>query len=190
LLVDTYRKGSSLNPDREHRFHLLYEDHLARVIRFVARRVSPDDVQDVVSETFLTAWRRLENVPEDPVPWLFVTARNVISNRHRADGRQRALDDRLASLPKWQFETLPQLSELDQRLTDAINGLPEIEREALMLIAWDGLDRARAAKVAGCSIATLRVRLHRARRRLMKELGATHPFAPLVDLTSRLEESV
>jgi len=154
------------------------------VARYAARRVPIDDVHDVLSETFLTAWRKLDALPEDAVPWLFATARRHIANRNRSTRRRQALSDRLINAHA--FGDAQQLEvehiQIDQDLIDAIRRLPAGEREALMLVAWDGLDPRRAALAAGCSVPALRVRLHRARSRLKRELTSiseTVPRAPL-----------
>jgi len=144
------------------------------VARYAARRVSPDEIADVVAETFLTAWRRLDDVPEDAAPWLFRTASHHVANRRRSSKRRQALDHRLTERAVETSDFRPEITEVDQRLVEAINRLPDKEREALMLVAWDGLDPKRAARAAGCSSGALRVRLHRARSRLKHELDA--PF--------------
>lgn len=147
--------------------------------RYAARRVPADDVGDVVAETFMTAWRRLEEVPDDAVPWLFGTARRHIANRRRSSRRRQALGHRLAEGAVESPEYQPQIPEVDEDLLAAIRRLPDKEREALMLVAWDGLDPKRAAQAAGCSGGALRVRLHRARSRLKKELETPfHAPAP------------
>jgi RNA polymerase sigma factor (sigma-70 family) len=116
----------------------------------------------------------LDAVPEDAVPWLFATARRHIANRNRSTRRRQALSDRLidahafGEAPQPDAETV----DIDRDIVDAIRRLPAGEREALMLVAWDGLDPKRAAIAAGCSGAALRVRLHRARSRLKRELAS------------------
>jgi hypothetical protein len=55
---------------------------------YALRHVDPDTAQDVVSETFLVAWRRQVAVPDDPLPWLLVVARNSIANLRRSQRRQ------------------------------------------------------------------------------------------------------
>jgi RNA polymerase sigma-70 factor (ECF subfamily) len=185
----TQRREPQLDASRERQFRLLYEDHVEQVARYVARRTAAHDVQDVVAETFLTAWRRLDDLPGDAVPWLFVTARNVMANRHRSSERRRALENKLASASPWLpgAPVTSDLSEIDQRLLEAIAELPEAEREAFMLIAWDGLDPARAARAAGCSAPAFRMRLHRARRRLKEQIGPHRPFVPLTEIPSLKE---
>jgi RNA polymerase sigma-70 factor (ECF subfamily) len=157
----------------------------------VSRRTTGNDIQDVVADTFLTAWRRFDDLPHDPLPWLFVTARKLIANRHRSTGRQGALHKRLAARPAWVFQQAApsDLSEIDERLLDAISRLPAAEREAFMLVAWDGLDTQRAARAAGCSAATFRMRLHRARRCLKQQIGPQRPFVQVSEIQTTLKES-
>jgi RNA polymerase sigma-70 factor, ECF subfamily len=186
--TDGPRRELQLNGSREERFRSLYERHVEVVARYVARRTAANDVQDVVADTFLTAWRRFDELPQDPIPWLLVTARKLIANRHRSTGRRAALYDKLAAGSPWNFEsTTPELSEIDQGLLAAIAQLPEAQREAFMLVAWDGLDVQRASRAAGCSAATFRMRLHRARRRLKQKIGSPRPFVPITETS--LEES-
>jgi RNA polymerase sigma factor (sigma-70 family) len=161
---------------RERRYRSFYDEHGAAVLRYIARRVPRDDVHDVFSETFLVAWRRQDEIPHDAVPWLFAVARRTIANGRRASRRRNALDEKLAtSFVTAQVEPGAP-DEIDHELLAAIRRLPNAEREAFMLVAWDGLRPARAARAAGCSGPTFRVRLHRARRRLRNEL--THRDAP------------
>lgn len=187
--TDDPSEGSFLlNPSREERFRVLYEQHVGQLARYVSRRTPSTDVQDVVADAFLTAWRRFDDLPHDPLPWLFVTARKLIANRHRSTERRGALYDKLkAEAPMSSQQAAHDLSDIDRRLLAAISELPDAEREAFMLVAWDGLDRRRAARAAGCSAATFRMRLHRARRRLKNEIGPERPFVQLADI--QLEET-
>ena len=133
------------------------------------RHVDRDTAQEVVSETFLVAWRRLADVPGEPLPWLLVVARNTIANHRRSHHRARLLATEVARLehvmPRTSDATDGLVAERDALLR-ALARLTMREREALLLVAWDGLTPADAAAVARCSPATFRVRLHRARRRL------------------------
>jgi DNA-directed RNA polymerase specialized sigma24 family protein len=70
--------------DRRRRFEQMYEANYGPVLGYVVRRTGrPDDAADVIAETFLTAWRRLADVPagEAARPWLFGVARRVLANR-------------------------------------------------------------------------------------------------------------
>ncbi len=165
--------------ERETRFEEIFDQHGGRVYAYAARRSSPDAANDVVSETFLIAWRRLDDVPEDALPWLLNVAGKVLANRRRSDRRHDALAVRLAN-GRRALSAFDPAEAVPTRLLvrEAVDRLPPAEREALLLVAWDGLDVRRGAAAAGCSRATFSVRLHRARRRLMKELGLSrHPGA-------------
>jgi RNA polymerase sigma-70 factor (ECF subfamily) len=135
---------------------------MPRVLGYALRRTDPEEARDVVAETFTIAWRRLDRIPEgyDALPWLLVTARNVVSNRRRAV-RPSAVTGPVAVERDHAEDVVATLS-----LVAAFNRLGERDRETLALVAWDGLDPRDAARVAGCSAATFSVRLHRARRRL------------------------
>jgi RNA polymerase sigma factor (sigma-70 family) len=155
---------------RRRRFRVLYEEAAPAVARYAARRVAAADVHDVVAETFLVAWRRFDDVPSDSLPWLFGTARKVIANRRRSESRRRALDARLTTELASSPAQEPPSTGVDRELLTAIAELPDSEREAFVLVAWDGLDPERAAQAAGCRAGTFRMRLHRARRRLERRL--------------------
>jgi RNA polymerase sigma-70 factor (ECF subfamily) len=124
---------------------------------------------DVVAETFLVAWRRLEHVPHDARPWLIGVARNVRLNLLRSARRQHAVSSRLS-----ETASSPEQSETSHE-TDAVKAalsmLPEADREVLLLSVWDDLDRGAIAQVLGCSKPNVSVRLHRARRRLRATLA-------------------
>jgi len=125
-----------------------------------------------VAETFIVAWRRLPEVPDDPIPWLLAVARGVLANQRRATGRRKALDQKLASAPRpaGVLASDP-AEEIAARMTlhAALTRLSEWDREALLLVVWDGLDNRKAAVVMKCSPATFALRLHRARRRLTQQ---------------------
>jgi RNA polymerase sigma-70 factor (ECF subfamily) len=162
--------------ERTARLEQLFAEHAARVHAYAVRRVPAEDAGEVVAETFLTAWRRLDDVPSEALPWLLATARRTLANRWRGDRRRVALVERLSE-PGAARRTPDPTGEVDTRLAvlAALDRLSDIEREALTLVVGDGLDAGSAAEVAGCSRAVFAVRLHRARRRLAQELaGAGH----------------
>jgi RNA polymerase sigma factor (sigma-70 family) len=169
---------------RRERFEALFERNHAYVTAYAMRRAPGGLVDDVVGETFLIAWCSLDRVPEDPLPWLYGVARRVLANHRRARRRRAALSERLS---RERDATLP-VTELDvgvsERVRDALLALSAREREAALLIAWEGLTPAQAAIAAGCTDAAFRVRLHRARRHLTRALAATAaagscgPFEP------------
>lgn len=145
------------------------EAHTAAVLAYALRRASRDDAADVVAETFLVAWRRLDEIDErTALPWLYAVARNVLLSQRRATGRQQAIAERVAA-------GLPEAGEMPSgrpRVLDALAALSEGEREVLMLAAWEELSSSEAARVLGCSATAYRIRLHRARRHLRERLDS------------------
>jgi len=121
-----------------------------------------------VSETFLVAWRRFSDMRGEPLPWLLGIARRTAANQRRAGARREALVERLTAEPGGEQDLLP--AGADMELLRALAELPERDREALMLVAWEGLGNEAAAAVMGCSKAAFAVRLHRARRKLARSL--------------------
>jgi RNA polymerase sigma-70 factor (ECF subfamily) len=118
------------------------------------------------------AWRKLADVPRDDArPWLLGTARNLLL----AEWRQRTFPiDRHADPEQENARDIgPELEmrELDPELLAALRSLTAVDREALLLIAWEDLTPALAARALGISQTTFRVRLHRARRRLQSALA-------------------
>lgn len=159
--------------DRE-RFTTLWDAYAGQVFAYTCRHVDHHTAQEVVAETFLVAWRRLADVPEPGLPWLLVVARNTVSNNRRAVRRHDALAAEMARIE----EMTASIPATDVTVTDraevleALATLTPAEREALLLTAWDGLNATEAARVAGCSVPAMHVRLFRARRRLHAGLSA------------------
>jgi RNA polymerase sigma-70 factor (ECF subfamily) len=146
----------------------LFTSHAADVYAFALRRTSRSAAQDAVSETFLIAWRRFDSVPDTPKPWLLGVARRVLANQRRADGRQIALRTRLGPP---QMNAVEQDAASDRTVLAALAALTPAERDAITLVAWDGLTAEEAATVLGCSRSAFYVRVHRARHRLAATLG-------------------
>ncbi len=157
---------------REERFEGCFRAHYGRVLAYGLRRL-PDRTaaEDVAAETFLVAWRRLDEMSSDPLVWLLAIARNVVYNERRSSRRRERLTARLTIEPAAPDGALgPDASPAASDVIRALKRLDERDREVLLLITWDGLDRRRSAAVLGCSPGTFAVRLHRARTRLAREL--------------------
>jgi RNA polymerase sigma-70 factor, ECF subfamily len=154
--------------DSREQFEHVFQDCYGAVYRYTARRVAPDAVQDVVSETFLAGWRRYGELEGDPLPWLLGIARRTAANQRRGSTRRNALNQRLSTESRHQSDWA--LLDEDPSLAAALARLPERDREALMLVAWDGLAHHVAASVMGCSTGAFTVRIHRARRKLERAL--------------------
>ncbi len=166
--------------DDRKRFERIYRENFRAVLRFAALRIDPERAKDVAAETFLVAWRRLDDVPAEPRAWLLGVARKVIAGQFRSQTRRDALARRLEGEPASHadLDVGGALAERD-RVIAAFMALGERDREALRLVAWDGLDAADAAHVLGVTRLAFAVRLHRARRRLERALAPEpHPAAP------------
>ncbi len=159
---------------RRRRFEALYAQYHSQVLGYALRRIdSPEEAADVLAETFLVAWRRLEIVPEGERSclWLYGVARRILANHRRGEHRRTQLADRLreelsARLP------LAEAPGEGSALAVAFRSLADDDRELLDLQGWEGLSAGEIAAVLGCSGNAARIRLHRARRRLRVALTA------------------
>jgi len=151
------------------RFGRLYREQARAILAYALRRVeNPEDASDVVAETFLVAWRRLDEVPfgRKERLWLYAVARRVTANIRRAEGRRTRLSERLAETLPAELAIHPESGSKATEVLRAMAGLGDEERELLLLVTWDELSPSEAAKVLGLSPLAARSRLHRARRRL------------------------
>jgi RNA polymerase sigma-70 factor (ECF subfamily) len=159
--------------ERQARFESLYAANRAPILGYSLRRTaSPDDAADILAETFLAAWRRLEELPagDDARLWLYGVARRVLANHYRGERRRSALAGRLRAELADSYVP-PEFDGETARIAEALRRLPERQRELLALNAWEGLDYGEIAVVLGCSRNAVRIRLHRARASLAAELA-------------------
>jgi RNA polymerase sigma-70 factor, ECF subfamily len=177
--------------DRETRFRRLCAAHTTDVLAYALRRTSREDAADAVAETFLIAWRRLDEVDDEyALPWLYGVARRVLLSQRRSSIKQQAIAERVAAAePSVHVQSSdPPLAS--SRLREALVNLSERDREVLMLTAWEELSSREASRVLGCSATAYRIRLHRARARLRE--GLAHPETGSVRppaTSARTEES-
>ncbi|MGH3211870.1 MAG: RNA polymerase sigma factor, partial [Trebonia sp.] len=138
---------------REVRFEAVYAANHVSVLGYALRRTtSPDDAADILAETFLTAWRRLDELPsgDEARLWLYGVARRVLANFYRGERRRSALADRLRAELSYSYVP-PEPTGDTARLAQALRRLPEQDRELLTLAAWEGLDYGQIAVVFACS---------------------------------------
>ncbi|MEO3763799.1 sigma-70 family RNA polymerase sigma factor [Streptomyces sp. B5E4] len=156
--------------DDAERFTAIYDACRQRVWAYAATRAGQQRADEVVSETFAVAWRRIRDVPEPPLPWLLGVARMQVRSTAR-EAVQRAAREALLQ-PQAELVTADVADVVTERMTmlRALAALDPDDREVLVLIAWQGLDQRAAARVLGCAPVAFRVRLHRARRRLARAL--------------------
>lgn len=164
-------------------FEELYRDTVRDLLRY-ARRRTTHDPDGLVAETFVVAWRRRETLPTGTLQraWLFGIARTLLAEDHRLRAREagtaadlrQAAGTTLAGGTTPDDEPTPEAAAVDR----AVHRLPPLEREALLLVHWEGLTPAELATALGVRPGTARVRLHRARR----ALAADPELQALLDL--------
>lgn len=149
-------------------FGTLYERHSAAVFRFLARRAGPDAAEDLVGDVFVAALEsRVRYRPHESgsaLPWLYGISLNVVRS-HLRRRRPTAVVDADAGVD-WHAvdDRVDALAARDQ-LRRALDALTPSEREAFLLVAWEGLTPAEAAHALGVPATVVRTRLTRARRR-------------------------
>jgi len=160
------------NRERESQVEELFRSHASHVLAYAMRRgATRAEAEDVLAETFVVVCRRLKDAPSDALPWLLAIARRVLANQARGRRRDAAL---LAKLSQFASSTGPSDPASDillgDELHEALMNLPGKDREALLLVAWEGLTHAQAAQVLGLSRKGFTARIGRARARLMQHL--------------------
>ncbi len=160
----------------------MYDECRQRVWAYVVSRAGRQVADEVVSETFAIAWRRLDDMPPNALPWLIGVARNVLRDNIRAQARRDSLH---AELKAWtEGDPAEQVAERLEVLR-ALAALSEDDRELLLLVAWQDLSVKDAAAVVGCGQTAFRVRLHRARKRLTQALEEPARVAPRVRIPTQ-----
>ena len=152
---------SEREPERRRRFDDVFASYSSDIVAYCGwRAASASDAQDAVAEVFLTAWRRLDEVPEGDAAriWLYATARRVIANQRRASRRRTALQERLAQEPAAASQ---ETSSEHAVVHEALSRLGPRDREVLLLAEWEGLSPAQIAAVLGRLTVTARGRQER-----------------------------
>lgn len=162
-----------MRTDSRERFERLWEQHHRAVWSYAARRIGPDAADDVVAETFLVAWRRLDQCLG--LPWLIRVARNRIGTTYRFDRRRRHLLERLRGHRNPSASATPDIEDRDE-IFDALRALSDVELEAIVLVGCEGLTPNEAADIAGCGRSAFRMRLARGRRELRTRLADLKPL--------------
>ena len=180
--ADRVRAGAGGGAGPPISFASVFEDWFETIFRYFARRVPRSDVPDLTAETFRLAhasWARFDPDRGSPRPWLYGIAANVLRHHQRSHTReQRALARVVASGP---ISTTP--DDTDHRIDGldaaqqwpevaaALDHLADIDREALLLLAWEELSYGEIADATGVPVGTVRSRINRARRQVRERLG-------------------
>jgi RNA polymerase sigma factor (sigma-70 family) len=168
------RRAVGSSPDVQ-RFEKLYRAQARALLAYALRRVDrAEEAADVVAETMLVAWRRLDEVPpgDDARPWLFGVARRVLANSRRGSRRRDRLGQRLRrEVDRLVAADHAAAVETNLVVRDALARLEADDREILLLTSWEGLQPTEIALALDVPAATVRTRLHRARQRLRQQLA-------------------
>lgn len=154
---------------QKQRFERLFADVYEPLQKYITRRVEPASVDDVLSETLLVAWRRLDQVPEgSALPWCYGVARRVISNHRRSKSRRLRLAEKARSEFAIQDNSTPVGEDSD--LEAAFGRLEPPEQEVLRLWAWEQLEPRQIALILETTPNAVSSRLKRAKQKLEREL--------------------
>jgi RNA polymerase sigma factor (sigma-70 family) len=164
-------------------FEVLFQRHAPSIQRYVVRRLGADAADDIVSETFLLAFRQragYDTTRGDALPWLYGIATHLLSRHRRNEIRLYKALARTGTDPV----TVPFTDRVDERVTataasrrlaSALAGLSAAYRDALLLVAWGGLSYEETATALGIPVGTVRSRISRARADLRRTLGDLAP---------------
>jgi RNA polymerase sigma factor (sigma-70 family) len=180
-------RTSEEGPSPRERFERLYVETRIGVLGYLIRRAAnPSDAADLLAETYVIAWRKIEDVPRDATArlWLYGVARHVLSNYHRHARVERSLLDTLRS--ELSVESAPYRQAADgpfsEVIAESLGAMDPLDREILALSAWEQLTPTEIAEVVGLRPGTVRVRLHRARKVLQADLReANYPRSGRMD---------
>jgi RNA polymerase sigma-70 factor (ECF subfamily) len=139
--------------DRSDRFEALYRAHGQSIAAYVRRRVVEHDVEDVIAQVFLVAWRRLAVIPPPPEDrlWLFGVARRMVADHRRSTVRRRRLSERLAEEARRPVGPVGAFDPTQLQIDRAMRSLRPGERQVLRLVLWDGASHTETAALLGCT---------------------------------------
>lgn len=155
------------------RFVRIYQAHYADVYLYCRRRTAADRVDDAVADVFLTAWRRIDELPTDrALPWLYGVAYRVLAHQWRGASRSRRLKEKMDAIGVDSYDSAVEQvvrREENRLVVEAASRLKESDREILRLAVWEDLKQADIAIVLGISTDAVKKRLSRARQNLARE---------------------
>ena len=163
--------------DRASIFESVVGDVYEPLQRYLRRRCAIDDVDDLLNDTLLTVWRRLDDLPDEfRLPWCYAVARRCLANHRRAVGRRLRLSERMTGAAT-RPSSYPWTSAVDADLQAALDHLTEVDGEIIRLWAWEQLEPRQIALVLDLTPNAVSVRLGRIRTRLRYELARQDPPA-------------
>lgn len=167
----------------EQRFRALVAEVADPVRRYLWRRTDAATADDVLAETLVVLWRRIEDRPREPVPWAIGVARMQLANARRAAARRERLVARIAVVDPPAEVVAEEPDDAGEReVRRALATLRPADAEVLRLWAWDELEPRQLAEALGISANAAAVRLHRARRRFEEAFGKDAVVAGQVEV--------
>lgn len=168
-----------------------YERHQGPIRRYILQMVrNPAEADDLTQETFIRAYAGAGSLrdPEAARSWLYRIATNVCYDRFRQSSHRRPVLslDRLTDIPAmvpWGHRDEPRLdqaleqSEMSSCVQSFLERLPDAYRSVILLHDLEGATNARIAQMLGVSVDLVKIRLHRARRKLKAALEAGCQFS-------------
>jgi RNA polymerase sigma-70 factor (ECF subfamily) len=165
--------------DSPDEFALVFDRHAVAIHRYIARRLGTAEADDLLGQTFLLAFERRQRYDvthADALPWLYGIATNLIHRRRRDEIRQyrayaRSATDSSSGSFDNELAGRGGVEAVGRTLSAVLAGLRSVERDVLLLFAWEDLSYPEIAQALDIPIGTVRSRLHRARRALRSALG-------------------
>lgn len=155
--------------DRARRYERLIAEVHDPLVRYLRRRTSAHDTDDVMGDILLTLWRRLDAVPEGArLPWCYGVARRALANHRRSHRRRLLLVTKLEAQPPATYD--PAGSHDHPELAAAVAALPAADRELVALWAWEGLEPREIAAVLETTPNAVSLRLSRVKKQLARML--------------------
>jgi RNA polymerase sigma-70 factor (ECF subfamily) len=156
------------------RFSSLFVTYYDDVLGYCVRRTDRAEADDIASEVFAVAWRRIDDLEwETAKPWLFGIARRILANNQRSVLRRGRLREKVSGLAPESPDT-PEVvvirREQDQEVIAALSSLQDSDSAILTLSGWEQLSAPEIAIVLNISTSAAEQRLHRAKQRFTKAL--------------------
>ena len=182
-------ESSWLEPER---FAVLFDRHAPHIHRYLARRAGRQVADDLVAETFLTAFAKRDRYDlsySDARPWLYGIATNLIGQHRRDEARQYRIRRGAVTEPEVPDHAdrvaAGVTAQATRALLDtALAALPAGDRDVLLLIAWEQLTYQEVSRALAIPAGTVRSRLHRARTKVRQVLAGTGAAATYEELTT------
>ena len=177
----------------EERFEAMFDEYYRAVARYLRTRGhTAADADDLIAGTFEVAWRQIDKLPQgrEALPWLLAVARNLSRNHRRKSQREASLAQGLGTVTVPWAELPIEDRAASAEVMAALARLKPVDRDLVMLVAWDELSPSEAGQVLGLRPVTARSRLHRARQRLSALLqGSTASASEVIPSSLRASTS-